>query len=392
MLKTGTPFRHALLLVLAACAASRGAPAGSGLELEGQYFRDRNGVWVYTGLLAFKRALARKLGLDWTQTYDIMSGASRSLGASRVGHADSLRSVDAVTRASARESRHAARAALTLGDGDAGLTGSLYASREDDYLSLAPGAGLFRRFNRGNSTVSLDFSWHLDRSRPAAPFRDLGGRKLVTALDVSGTQVLTPLLLVAAGGTVTTSRGRLGHPYTPTILADGGLLDESLPGRRMGASIFLQALQGFPAAGRLGAIDLKVQRYQDDWGLISHAADLKWTRNLPAGIFYRLRLRGYGQDGALFTRKPYRGDERYHSSDVRLHAFRSLLLGLKLGGALPEPWEDSPLLPDAWDLTYERSFRNTRGDRPGAPQTYQLHAPDGIYLQDVLRLGLRFAL
>lgn len=390
MLRSERARRNALLAILLCGLEARAEAPGGGLDLVSQTYRDRNGVWVHTALASFRKALGRRLGIEWTQTYDYMSGASRSLGKALTGRIDSLHSVDGVSGASARESRHASRAVLRLGDADQSLSPGLYGSRERDYTSIAPFLGYRRRFNGSNTYVSADLAFHFDRSQPGPPFQDLGGKKRVGNLEINLTQTLTPLLLVGAGVAVVGSRGRLGHPYTPTVAADGALLDESLPRSRAGVSIFLQAIQGYILRGSLGAVDLQFSRYEDDWDLESYALDSRWTQKFPGDSYLRLRLRGYHQTGALFTRRPYLGHEAYHSADIRLRSFRSVLLGAKWGGNLPESWGAIPFLPDSWDLGYERTLRNTSGDRPGAVVLYQLYSPERHYTQDVARLGLHF--
>src|SRR4051812_23456335 len=92
-------------------SAAAGMP-GNSLEIKHEYFWDRNGVWNHTPAFALKKALSRKWILGWEQELDVVSGASRRLGADKVGRFGD-RELDIVSGASKVEVRHSENPSLT---------------------------------------------------------------------------------------------------------------------------------------------------------------------------------------------------------------------------------------------------------------------------------------
>lgn len=370
---------------------------GSSLELKHEYFWDRNGVWNHTPAFALKWAFARKWSLNWEQELDIVSGASRRIGLDKTGLSGD-RSVDAVSGASKVEIRHSENPGIAYAFKGTTATASLYSSREKDYFSLSPAGSLSWDFNQRNTTFGISIAEFYDDYRPQGRFAAQGGKKRIRSLGATFAQSLTPLTLVGLTGTYITSWGYLGHPYNPPVDSLGSMFIEQVPNRKAAGAVAGQIVQGYHLGEQLGSLNLDVRRFQDSWGIKSTTADIKLSQYFTEGGFFRLRLRGYNQTGALFAKERYAGNEAYRTADIRFFPYTSWMAGAKISMAFPEAWGDIAMMPDRWDIKYDHTFRNTFGDRPvsGADGSqrilYQLYGPDQQYQQGVLMVGLLFNL
>lgn len=371
---------------------------GNSLEIKHEYFQDNNGVWNHTPVFHLKRVLADFLSVGWEQEVDVVTGASRRLGSGNTGITGDG-PVDAISGASKIEFRHSEKPAATLTLGNATATASLYSSRENDYFALGPAASLAWDFNDRNTTVALAYSRFFDEFRPEGEFAGLGGRKRISNYGLSVSQLLSPLTLVGITANLITSRGYLGHPYTPPMDSSGALRIEVVPAHKDAAALSGQLIQGFRVLERMGSVNLDLRWYQDEWELRSGTADLRLSQHLSDATYIVLRGRLYRQSGAFFAKDAYAGDEVYRTADIRLFSFSSWLAGFKISSAFPESWEDSKALPDRWEVKFDRLSRDTHGD-PRAPlpagsprrRLYQLYGPEETYSQFTLILGLLFNL
>jgi len=374
-----------------------GSESGSSLEIKHEYFWDRNGVWNQTPAFDLKLALSRKWSLGWEQEFDIVTGASRRLGANRVGQSGD-RSVDAVSGASKIEERYSENPSLTYSHKGVTANVSYYNSRENDYFSQSPAGSLSWDFFDRNTTLGVNFAEFFDNFAPRGFFAGLGGKKRIHSLGATLAQSLTPLTLVGITGTWIRSEGYLGHPYNPPMDSAGTMLTEIVPGKKQAGALAGQIVQGYHVGERLGSMNLDARRYQDNWGLKSMTYDFKLSQYIFEGTYIRLRLRYYNQTGADFAKPWYTGQEAYRTGDIRYYPFVSWLGGLKISSAFPESWGESVFLPDRWDIKYDQTFRNTHGDpvgdHPGVPRytTYQLYDPEELYQQGVFMFGLVFNL
>ncbi|MEO6096942.1 MAG: DUF3570 domain-containing protein [Fibrobacteria bacterium] len=389
-------------LLWAACLGLSGtavfaSESGSSLEVKHEYFWDRNGVWNHTPAFALKLALSRKWSLGWEQEFDIVTGASRRLGADLVGKSGDG-SVDAVSGASKIETRYSENPSLTYAHKGVTAGVSYYTSRESDYFSQSPAVTLSWDLNDRNTTVGVNYAEFFDSFEPEGFFTGMGGKKRIHSLGGTLVQSITSLTLVGVTGSWITSDGYLGHPYNPPMDATGTMLTEIVPDKKQAGALAGQIVQGFHLGERLGSINLDARRYQDDWGLKSMTYDLKLSQYLSEGTYVRLRLRYYNQTGAAFAKPAYTGQEAYRTGDIRFYPFISWLGGLKISSDFPESWGESIVLPDRWDVKYDQTFRNTHGDpdgnQPGVPRriSYQLYEPAEMYQQGVFMLGLLFNL
>jgi hypothetical protein len=370
---------------------------GSRLDLKYEYFQDKNGVWNHTPAFLFTQALSRVWSLGWEQELDIVTGASRRIGLDKVGQTGD-REIDAVSSASKIERRHSEDPSLTYSDQGRVASASFYSSRENDYISLSPAASVSFDFNERNTTVGASYADFFDTFKPTGAFAGQGGKKRITSLGGTLAQSLTSLTLVGLTATWNRSWGFLGHPYNPPITSDGQMMQEKVPDHKQGGALAGQIVQGFLLGERLGSLNLDYRRYQDSWGLKSGTLDAKLSQYFTETAFLRLRLRYYNQTGTVFAKEFYSGNEVYRTADIRWFPFTTWLVGAKISAAFPEAWGQSAFLPDRWDLKFDYTFRDTRGDKVGQvgpePRSlrYQLYNPDESYTQAVIMAGLVFDL
>jgi hypothetical protein len=376
-----------------------GAAAGSDsrLDLKYEYFWDKNKVWNHTPAFSLVKALSRVWSLGWEQEFDIVTGASRRIGLDKVGQFGD-REIDAVSGASKVETRYSENPSLTYSDQGRVVTGSLYASRENDYVSYSPAVSASMDFNERNTTLGVNYAEFFDDFEPKGAFAGQGGKKRITSVGATLAQTLTPLTLAGLTATWNHSWGFLGHPYNPPVTVQGQMMREAVPDQKQGGALAAQLVQGFHLGDRLGSLNLDYRRYQDSWSLKSNTVDAKLSQYFTESAFIRLRLRWYNQTGTAFAKEYYTGNEVYRTGDIRWFPFTTWLAGAKISAAFPEAWGQSAFLPDRWNLKFDYTFRDTRGDKvaqaPGEPRSirYQLYGPDEYYTQGVIMAGLEFDL
>lgn len=387
----------ALALLGAAVRPSAASGTGSSLELKDEYFWDKNKVWNQTPAFSLTQALSNIWTLGWEQEFDFVTGASRRLGMDKVGLTGD-RDIDQVSGASKVEMRHSENPSLTYSDQGRVATGSLYYSRENDYTSISPAASLAFDFNERNTTLGINYAEFFDNFKPTGAFAGQGGTKRITSVGATLAQTLTPLTLVGLTGTWNHSWGFLGHPYNPPMNIQGQMMLESVPNQKQGGALSGQIVQGFRLGDRLGSLNLDYRRYQDSWGLKSNTVDAKLSQYFTETAYVRFRVRYYNQTGAAFAKDFYTGDEVYRTADIRWFPFTNWLGGIKLSAAFPEAWGQSLFLPDRWDIKFDYTLRDTRGDKVAQGQDqprsirYQLYDPSEEYTQGVIMAGLVFDL
>jgi hypothetical protein len=119
-------------------------------------------------------------------------------------------------------------------------------------------------------------------------------------------------------------------------MMDGFSAPESPPESRTRHAVTARVLQ---TIGRANFIDIQYRIYGDDWGILSHTAELAYTRALTSEWSLRVRARGYRQGHAAFYEETYAMPMRYMTVDRELSTFWDVMGGLKLGYA-----------GDSWDL------------------------------------------
>jgi hypothetical protein len=176
------------------------------------------------------------------------------------------------------------------------------------------------------------------------------------------------------------------------VLADGAMITEELPGKKLSVALTGAWIQGYVVRDLLGSVHVEARHYRDDWELTSNTLDVKWHQYLVEGTYLRLRARAYRQDAAAFYKEAYAGDETYRTADIRFATFASLTFGVKLASRFPEAWSESALLPDRWDIGYDQGSRDTEGQGNGIHPfyNYQLYDTDLFYRQGTFMAGLGF--
>ncbi len=384
-------------------SAARAGDDGGTLDLKYEYFWDRNQVWNHTPAFDLNLPLSRKWNFGWEQEVDVVSGASRYLGAKQVAPFGG-QPIDIVSGASKVEERYSENPSLTYSHAGLTYSGGVYYSTEDDYTSFSPSGSFSVDLNDRNTTVGGNYAEFFDNFHPTGVFADTGirsdqgGNKRISSVGATWAQTLTPLTLVGITADYIYSRGYLGHPYNPPMDSAGTLFLEEVPHRKNAGALSFQLVQGFHLGDNLGSINLDVRNYKDDWGLRSWTADAKFFQYLTDGFYLRLRGRYYTQTGTFFAQKYYGGHEVYRTADIRFFPWSSFLAGLKLSGPFPDAWDGFLLLPDRWDISYDQLVRGTHGDLLNPPQgtprsdLYQLYGPDENYLQGTILAGLIFNL
>jgi len=326
-----------LLAAALPCAASG---TGNRLELKDEYFWDKNKVWNQTPAFSLTQALSRIWSFGWEQEFDFVTGASRRIGLDKVGLTGD-RDIDAVSGASKIEMRYSENPSLTYSEKGTVATGSLYYSREDDYVSISPAASVSFDFNERNTTVGASYAEFFHDFKPTGAFAGQGGKKRITSL--------------------------------------GEMMTEAVPNHKQGGALSSQIVQGFQLGDRLGSLNLDYRRYQDDWALKSNTLDAKLSQYFTETAYVRFRLRYYNQTGTAFAKEYYTGNEVYRTADIRWFPFTSWLGGIKISAAFPEDWGKSVFLPDRWDIKFDYTLRDTRGDKvaqaAGDPRTKKRSPP-----------------
>jgi len=389
----------AACLVAAACVfpySSLASESGSWLTLKHEYFWDKNGVWNHTPVMELALALTRKWSIGWEQEVDVVSGASRRLGSDEVAPFFG-RENDAVSGASKVEVRHSENPSVTYAHGGVSLSGGVYYSDESDYTSLAPSAAIAWEFNERNTTLGMNYAEFFDDFHPQGEFSMEGGKKRITSLGATVAQTVSPLTLIGLTASYVKSWGNLGHPYNPPMDANGVMLTEVVPDKKMGVAISAQWVQGFFIGEALNSINLDSRSYADDWGLKSITLDAKWNYRVNEGTTIRFRGRYYYQTGTDFALPFYSGAETFRTADIRFYPFTSYLAGIRLASVFPDSWSAVGWLPDSWDIKYDFLWRDTQGDPDpiaGQPRSirYQLYEPEENYTQGVVMIGMTFDL
>ena len=358
---------------------------GDKLDVKFEAFHDRNDVTALSPIFLLSKSVANHVTVDWEGQWDVVTGASRKIGTSGSSGGSSL---DGVTGASGNwENRFGSRVGATYANQGHVFSGSVYASRENDYQSFSPAIGGAWDFGERNTTVSWGGSWFFDKLIPYAAYAPYGGgAKRVQSYNLGLTQTLTPLSLVGVNATYTRTTGYIGHPYNPIQSTDSGLLGERLPESKDALALAGQFLQGFRIGDLLGSASLEYRAYEDSWALKSHTVTFKWTQHFSESTIFRLQGRWYRQWGAAFVKEAYAGNEQFITDDIRFFPFSSYLVGLKVMSEFPDSWPG--YLPHRWNLSYDHLWRDT----PGNVQLYQLYPANAWYQQGTARAGLSWDL
>ncbi len=301
------------------------------VTLRGDYFWERSTRVVAPGL---EGRLETPWGVEVSGHYqlDAITSASRATGVQ-------------VDRAFT-ERRHEGGLGIgrqwDLGSAIVGL--SLYGrySGEPDYQSLSGTLTGTLAWNDRASTLSVGLVYLHDwvgailrGANRSFGGRDLSDRGLVGQLDAltlstSFEQVLSPRTVLQAGYDLGYQAGFLANPYRQ-VSVQGVLRPETHPDRRWRHTGSLRLAHVLPATDT--AVHLLYRAYLDSWRIAAVNPELRLYQQLGDDWMIRLRYRYYRQRRASFywdDPSRYRQDDPYFSSDPKMGAFQSHLLGLKL--------------------------------------------------------------
>ncbi len=228
--------------------------------------------------------------------------------------------------------------------GEAILALSLYGrySGEPDYQSLSGTLNGSLAWNDRASTLTLGLVYLHDwvgsilrGANRSFGGRDLSDRGLVGQLDAltvstAFEQVLSPRTVLQVGYDLGWQGGFLANPYRQ-VSVQGVLRPETHPDRRVRHTGSLRLAHVLPSTGT--AVHLLYRAYLDSWRIAAINPELRLYQQLGDSWMLRLRYRYYRQRRAFFYRSDpsaYQPDDPYFSSDPKMGAFESHLLGVKL--------------------------------------------------------------
>lgn len=208
-------------------------------------------------------------------------------------------------------------------------------SGENDWQSHTIELGASRELANKNAKLTLGVGVtrnHVGRAHDPnfEKTLDIGGAQLGLA------QVLDKKTLATVAYTLSYASGYQGSPYRFITTMDSLSAPESPPEARLRHAVTGRILR---MIGRDNVVDAQYRLYLDDWGILSHTAEVAYTRELTDKLSLRLRVRGYRQHHADFYRQTYDMPMRYMTVDRELSTFWDAMGGLKLG------WSG-----DSWDL------------------------------------------
>ena len=246
-------------------------------------------------------------------------------------------SVDVITAAtsSMTETRHSltasGRSESVLADLD--LTGSYTYSFERDYTSHAGVVGLSRGFLQDNTEISINYGVSVNRAgvvgEPMKQWRDL----TVHSLETTWTQVLNRRTVFALVGSSFVASGYQANPYrrVPILmgrdLRSASWVSERVPDRRLRFGLTPQVRR---ALGDSWLVSASYRFYFDDWGIMSHTANLDGMWNISPKLALRLHHRSSWQGNADFYQERYTQALEYRTRDRRLSRHISGVLGTTL--------------------------------------------------------------
>jgi len=277
-------------------------------------------------------------------------------------------------------------------------------SIESDYRSLGASVNYKRDLNRRNTTLAAGVALTLDSigaEEVALPvplsemqFQSViagdeseGESRITADLLLGVTQVLDRKTLMQLNYSVSLSSGYHNDPYKIVSQVDGvsGVATgryfyEQRPDQRLRQSLYWKAVRQLNE----DVVKFSFRYYQDDWGIGSQTADLKYRFELGGGHFLQPHLRYYHQSAADFYRHSlYTGPSpTLISADYRLAEFDSQTVGLKYG----QQGVNGELLSVRLELIEQRGD-SSPSDAIGAQKQFDLFADTQALL---LQVGYSF--
>lgn len=247
-------------------------------------------------------------------------------------------SVDVISAATARFTENrvelGTNAQVALSPATEGTIGYTH-SGENDWQSHAVELGLSRDLASKNAKLTIGYGFTRNAvGRAHDPTFDK--RLDVQGAQIGLSQIIDKRTLVSLAYTLSYASGYQGSPYRFITTMDGFSSPESPPEQRTRHALTARVMHVF---GDANVVDAQYRVYVDDWGILSHTAELAYTRELSRAWSLRLRARGYHQNHASFYEETYEMPMRYMTVDRELSTFWDAMGGGKLG-----------YTGDSWDL------------------------------------------
>ena len=232
-------------------------------------------------------------------------------------------------------------------------------SQESDYDSFGGNVGLSKSSADKLGSVDLGFAftsdtiYRSDGGDTPEPLGEVGrarrfeaGQRNTVETRLGATRVLNRRTVAELGATIGLSEGYHSDPYKVVSVADADDrlivdLHDSRPTSRTRMSV--QGKLVHQLAGSTNSMRVTYRLYNDDWGIVSNTADLRYRHTLTRTQYLEPHLRFYRQSEADFLVRKLDVDDRvepilpedgFASADYRLDAMRTVTLGLKYGIAL----------------------------------------------------------
>lgn len=359
---SGAPSRLAAALVVAALAAA--GPALS-LDLQEQTasygfrnFTDADHVHVQSHVLEYQTQLrTATVDLHWNHETVTVPGVDAQAGTQEA--------VDAITTASrpiraggdAFRDFSKVRNEFQTGVAFPRVQAGYYLSTESDYFAQQLRGSCNRDFLDRNLNLLVGSSYGWDAIEPLEDDDTATGndRRTTWNWNAVATQILSPTLVLRAGGDITLVKGLQHNPYR-NVYAGGAPRPERHPDQRVRRDAFLRFSKYLK---NRSSIQLDLAAYGDDWGLTSHAVGGRLNQYVTEDILVRYRYRFYSQNAADFYRPEYEdstGAGGYLTADYRLGSFDSHLFGALVEFNLGGLTHRAMLRRVNLSLKYERYF------------------------------------
>ena len=230
------------------------------------------------------------------------------------------------------------------------LDGGVAYSKEHDYRSESVHVGLSQDFNEHNTTVSAALNYESDLSFPIGgtptPLTVMnanwkGADTTLHEIDavVGVTQIMNRRWVATWSYSYSDAHGYQNDPYKIISVVDpisgqpNAQLYENRPELRRKQSIFFDNKVHLAT----DVISASLRGYQDDWGIKSLTADLRYRWQMTPDYYFEPHLRYYSQNAADFFHYYLVSGEampQYASADTRLAKFHAQTYGMKFGMAL----------------------------------------------------------
>jgi hypothetical protein len=327
-------------LLLCTGSASAQSEAGDAETWSGEVvsryllYADDDATTVSTGIIDASVELPYQVGLGAHLLVDAVSSAS----------------IDVVSAATERWTEVRAEAGVRANRNFAGTDlGLSYShSQEQDWASHTLSVGAGRDFFQKNLRIESKLGVVLSRvGRASDPVFEEDLK--VYLAEVGLNQLVDTKSRVGVSYGLQDARGFQSSPYRYVAAENGARMPESHPDARL-----RQWLAGYGLRQLTDSITARIHYrfYLDEWGVRSHAAELRLRVDLSDKIYLASHARGYQQSDADFYRKGYPQAQVYMSSDRELSRFWNLGGGLSLGAQL------GPLRLDAKVAMTYYSFKN----------------------------------